>query len=377
MVWGIVMELGINGSVGRSAFLATGLASVDELYDLARDKSPQSRRQLTQAISEVLETELSFREAELVSDVLIALLKQAEHDFRKTLAERLSIMDGVPLRLVLHMANEDIDIARPVLQKSSVLGEFDLLYIIKSKSAEYWRAIATRESLSEQVVDVLADCNDFETALALAENTNITLSNRVLNIFAEIAQGAETLAVPLLRRDEVSEEIASMLYRYVSAEIRSFIVENYDVDVKQIDNVISEVEEEFTSSVPKGLMPEDYMIEDAREHQRNGSLTAHLMLSALRRGHIRSFVAQMSVYTGLSCEMIGQVLSQTSGQGLAVIAKAYDFEKSDFISMFMLTNKIWNYGRIVEMNDLHRAIGYYERATKDVTSKILSSKKAH
>lgn len=371
------MELTVEGSASRSAFLATGLGNVDELYDLARDKSPQSRQQLTHAISVVLEADLSFREAELVSDVLISLLKQAERDLRMALSERLAVMDGVPLRLVLHMANDEIEIARPVLQKSTVLGEFDLLYIIKSKSAEYWRAIATRELLSEQVMEVLANSDDFETALALAENTNITLTDRVLNVLANIAQDAETLAVPLLRRGEVSEETASMLYRYVSEEIRSFIVENYDVDARVIDVAIKDVVEEFSYSVPKGFMPEEHMLAAARACMESGTLTSNLMLSSLRRGHVRTFVAQLSVYTGMSCEMIGKILSQTNGQGLAIISKAYDFEKSDFISMFMLTNKIWNYGRVAEMSDLHRAIGYFERATKDIALNLLRSNAPH
>ncbi len=368
------MELGIEGGSGRSAFWATGLGDIDALYDLARDKSPQSRHQLTHAIIKILDADLSFREAELISDVLISLLKQAEHDLRRTLAERFAVMDDIPLRLVLHVANDEIDIARPVLQKSSVLGEFDLLYIIKSKSAEYWRAIATRESLSDKVMEELSQCDDFETAMALAENTNITFTDSVLNILSDKAQGAETLAVPLLRREEVTQEIATMLYQYVSEEIRSFIIDNYDVDVSKIDVVFKDVEEELSLSVPKDLLPEDYMIEEAQAYNDNGGLTPQLMLSALRRGHVRTFIAQMSVYTGLSCEMVRGVLSQTSGQGFAVIAKAYDFEKPDFISMFMLTNKLWNYGRIVEAADLHRAIKYFERATKEVALEIVRSK---
>ncbi len=365
-----------NGASGHSIPKAGAIAlgDVKKLYDLAKDKTSEAREELTRIVSGALEVDLSARESELISDVLIKLLKQAERDMRMALAEKLSLIDDVPLRLVLHLANDEVEVARPILKKSSVLGEFDLLYIIKSKTAEYWRAIATREELSDKVMGVLAETGDFETALALSENTNISLTDGVLTILADMAQDSEVLAVPLLRRSEVSADIAAMLYRYVGAEIKQFIADNYDVDVQKVEAVVDRVVQEFTTPIPKDFMPEDYMIEAAESAKEKGMLNSKMFLSSLRRGHVRSFIAQLAVYTGLSIEFIGHIMSQTNGQGLAVISKAYDIEKQDFISMFMLTNKIWNYGRIVEAHDLHTAIGYYNRATKEVALDIIRAK---
>ena len=148
------MNLNIGGRAGHNAQIMAQFGDLDQLYDLARETSSESREALACAVSSVLDKELTARESELVADVLIALLKQAAKDVRHAMAERLAIMDDVPLRLVLHLANDEIDIAKPILNKSSVLGDFDLLYIIKSKPAEYWREIAMREYLSGQVMSV-------------------------------------------------------------------------------------------------------------------------------------------------------------------------------------------------------------------------------
>lgn len=365
----------IEGPEGRPFFWATGIPNVESLYDLARDDHPQSRQQLTFTVSKILDTDLSYRETELLSDVLISLLKQAEKDFRLALSERFSVMDSIPLRLALHLANDEIEIAAPVLENSRVLGDFDLLYIIKSKPAEYWRAIAKRHGLSENVMEELANCDDFDTSLALVENTGITLNDTVMSILADKAQGYEQLALPLLRRDEVGEDIAQALYRYVGVEIRKFICENYDVNTAHVDQAVAQVKKEFGSDVSREIEPEDYMIEAAQAHMDKGSLSVPVMLSALRRGHLRTFVAQISVFTGLSCSLISKVLSQGNGQGLAIIAKAYNFKKSDFVSMFMLTNKLWNYGRMVESRDLHRAIHYFDRIEQDKARALLLSHK--
>ncbi|MDB5490479.1 MAG: hypothetical protein JWO78_328, partial [Micavibrio sp.] len=112
-----------------------------KLYSLASDETPAARAELTGAIAALLEKDLPVGERELVSDLLINLMRQAEKDLREALSERLSTMEHAPLRIVLHMANDEISIARPVLRHSPVLSDLDLMYIIKSKDASYWQEI--------------------------------------------------------------------------------------------------------------------------------------------------------------------------------------------------------------------------------------------
>ena len=104
-----------------------------KLYGLAKDKKPLARAELMSIISDLLGMNLSPRESELIADVLIALMRQAEKDLRQALAERLSMLEKAPLRLILQISHDEIEIAAPVLRNSAVLGELDLIYIIKSK----------------------------------------------------------------------------------------------------------------------------------------------------------------------------------------------------------------------------------------------------
>ena len=153
------------------------------LYQLAQEKKPEARAELSQSVVGLLGANLRINEQELVADILISLMRQAERDLRQAIAERLSIMDNVPLRLVLHMAQDEITVAESVLCTSPVLNDLDLLYIIQSKTAEYWRAIARREHINEPVIDTLADTRDVETACHLAENSKIALTSLIIEIF--------------------------------------------------------------------------------------------------------------------------------------------------------------------------------------------------
>ena len=369
------MDINIAGSTNKPASIAAKLGNVDKLYDLARNKNSQARALLAHEIGSILEADVTLSEGEMVADVLIELLRQAETDIRQSLSEKLSVLDTVPLRLVLQLANDDIEIARPVLKNSPVLGEFDLMYIIKSKTSEYWQTIATRKCLSDQVIDVLADTNDFDTALALAENTEIVLTQHAMVALSDIARDSDVLAIPLLRRSEVPSELAMALYKYVGEEIKNFIAKNYELDIEKVSNVVDQTVKEFGDcSTAEECAPENHMLEAARAASTRGMLSVQGMLATLRIGNVRSFVAQMSVYTDVPAEIVTRILMQKNGQGLAVLSKAYGIEKQDFISIFMLTAKFWNYGRLVEPKEIKKAVEYYNRATPDLAMQIIKGK---
>tara|TARA_R110001592_G_scaffold16881_19_gene71801 strand:- start:7636 stop:8790 length:1155 start_codon:yes stop_codon:yes gene_type:complete len=372
-----IMDTSIVGSTHRPVSIGVQLGEVDKLYYLARDKKPESRAILTHEIGAILEADVTPRESEMVADVLIELLRQAESDLRQALSEKLAVIDKVPLRLVLQLANDEINIARPVLQHSEVLGEFDLMYIIKSRTPEYWQTIAMRKNLSDQVIDVLADTQDFETALALAENTEIMLTQHAMTALSDIARESDVLAMPLLRRSEVPSDLAMALYKYVGEEIKNFISTNYDLDIGTVSSAVDKTVEDFTDwSVPEECMPEAHLMEAAKAAKSRDMLTVQGMLTTLRRGNLCSFVAQLSVFTDVPAEMIVRILMQKNGQGLAIISKAFGFEKQDFVSIFMLTSKFWNQGRMIEPSEIKSAMEYYNKATQELAMEIIKGKLA-
>lgn len=369
------MNLSFLDKASNVTPLLVRLYDSHRLYGLAKDKKPLARAELTTVVSDLLQMNLSIRESELVADVLIELVRQAEKELREALAERLSILDNVPLRLILKIANDDIEIARPVLKNSPVLGDLDLIYIIKSKSTEYWQAIATRSTLSDQVINILADTRDIDTAIAMAENKNIKLSERAAVILSDMAQDSETLAAPLLRREEIGNEIASKLYKFVGQELKKFITQNYQIESSLLIDTVNDVVLELTEAAQETgeFVPTANMLKAADRFKEKGLLTTQLMLGTLRRGQVQSFVAQFSKFTGLSTKTVEEVLTQPNGQGLAVACKAFGILKADFISIYLLTNRVRNRGRMVDMNDMTRAVNYYNRIKADVARNIMTN----
>lgn len=333
-----------------------------KLYALAKDDKPLARSELSGAICELLDSARNEREGELIADILVSLIRQAEKDFKEALSERLSSMDNVPLRLALHLANDEIQVAEPMLSRSSVLGDLDLIYIIKSKDSEYWRAIAKRESMSDQLVSVLADTRDNATVQILLKNNTIILPERALKIIGEMAQNSEMIARPLLSRKEVDGELATALYKNVGRELQSYIQQRFCIDPKVLAEVVDSTYIEFRDVAASEFTPTSTMLKTAMRQKEKGLLTMAAMLGTLRRAQLQTFIAQFSVYTNIPASQIESALREKEGKTFALICKAFNVLKPDMVTMFLLTNRVRNNVQLVDMNDVSRVVNFYNRA---------------
>ena len=379
------MVLDINNIDEESVIVPALVRLYDsqKMINLAQDKHPDARNELTSIIASLLEMDLSPKESELVADVLISLMRQVERDLCLAIAERLSVMETVPLRLALHIANEEIEIAKPILKHNKIFSDMDLIYIIKSKTADYWRAIAQREEMSAEIVEMLAETGDFGTALNLVQNQSITLSDGALNALVDLAQGNDDLAGPLMRRDEATQDIIKTLYQSVSMALKYEIREEFQMFDGDIDDAIDDVTFEFvnvatgTQDLTHNKNNNDAAtashMKVAALYKEKGLLTVPLMLKTLKRGQYLSFIAQLAIYLDISRETTEQIMRQKTGQGLAVACRASDIQRSDFVSMYLLSARLRNKGGMVDAKRIKRATDYFDTIDRATARDILKS----
>jgi uncharacterized protein (DUF2336 family) len=356
--------------------LLVRLHESQRLYTLARDKGPAARAEVTNAVAELLYIELSPRERELLTDVLIALTRQAERDLRSALAERLSVLDNVPLRLALHMANDEIGVAEPVLRKSTVLNDLDLIYIIKSKGRDYWQVIADRDKLSPHVVDILAGTKDPATAIVLSKNDRVCLTEHAISILGEMAKGDDAIARPLLARPEIPESLARALYTFVGTEIKAYLRTYYDIPDQAIEEAAEDIFVEFSDSSPSQFMPSKHMVGAADKFAVLGMLNMQIMMETLQRGQIATFIAFFARYTGVSVKRIHDSLREACPKGLAVACRAFGVPKADFSRIYLMTNRMRSRDRIINQQDMMEVLAYFEKVNPEVARRIVKRESA-
>lgn len=351
------------------------LHDASKRYVLGGQQDDQLRTRVANTVGQILEHSLSANERAMVADIIMSLVRQAEIDLKESISERICMMDGIPEDVVLQLAHDTIQVAKPILEHSPVLSDMDLLYIIQSKSAEYWQAIARRKLLDVTVVDALVGCNDESTALCLLLNDSIELKISALEAFAELSKYSDSLAEPLLRREGLPQKIVMDLFWHVSADLREHILGNYNIPKEKLDEALHDALDDFTDTAA-GLQdpkPSKLMVDLAEQYGRMDRITDAILIKTLRRGQVRFFVAMMSERTGLPHSTIHQIMRQVGGQGMAVACRATNVRKENFVSLFLLSRSLTRGDRAVDAIELRKAIRYYDAMTEDMATTILAN----
>jgi len=337
------------------------------------------RQRVVQTVAQILEINLTRAERDMIADILMSLVRQAELDLRESLAERLCMMEDIPEEIVLQLAHDTISVAKPVLKYSPVLTEQDLLYIIQSKGLEYWQAIAQRKLLDSAVIDALVERQDETTAVHLLLNEAIEMKTSALQAFAELSKYSEKLAEPLLRRKELPESIAMDLYWHVSEKLRQHVVKNFNIPKEKLEAALSDALEDFTDTAATSMggmespKPSALMGNLAKQYGNLDRITDAMLIKTLRRGQVRFFVALLAERTGLNHDTILEIMRQVGGQGMAVACRACKITKETFVSIFLLSRSLTRSDRAVDAIELRKAIKYYDALSEDMATSIMAN----
>lgn len=135
-----------------------GNIDVDTLMRLARDKSVGSRTKLADIIGDLFfgaTGTLNDSEQTIMSDILRQLIQDVEISVRKHLAIQLSNQADAPHDLVIALANDESEVAYPLLLRSRVLRDQDLVAIVHHRTLEHQLAVSMRDSVSTTVSSTL------------------------------------------------------------------------------------------------------------------------------------------------------------------------------------------------------------------------------
>jgi hypothetical protein len=367
------MDLNVFDKSPEMKGILVQLYEANKLYSQSKKSKGPARIELSKAIAELFHLELSAREKELVADVLISLSRQAEKEMRRALSEKLSKIDTVPLSLILHLANDEISIAAPILKNSRVLNDLDLLYIVKSKGADYWQVIASRANLRVEVVDALASTRDIGTAIVLTANERIHMTGYALQILSEMAQETEMLAGSLLKRPEMPASLAFVLYDHVGTALKDYINAFFEKPDIQVDMAVDDILVDFVNSEPlPEFMPDDDMIKRAKEQKRLQFLTTDMMMTAIKDGDIKNFIAMFSVHTDISIQKTHNFLMQACPKGFVIACRAFGIQKNDFSRIFLLTHKMRSKDRMVDHKILIDLLEYFDTVRPEKALRIVS-----
>ncbi|MBL6431235.1 MAG: DUF2336 domain-containing protein [Alphaproteobacteria bacterium] len=162
----------------------------------------------------------SDEQIETYDHVLVRLADMVEAQARAFIADRLAILRRAPENTVRRLAQDEIVVARPLLERSTVLRDVDLIEIARDCGDDHRMAIATREILSELVTDVLVEEGGDPVKRAVAENAGASLSSSGVSRLLNAASIDEELQLALAERGDLQEAEISRLAELAGERVR-------------------------------------------------------------------------------------------------------------------------------------------------------------
>ena len=191
------------------------LGQLTRLLKMAQSQDQSSRRVVFENMVDLFlsaEGRLSDRERALMTGIIGQLLHEMEMRLRRDLAQRLSALEAGPHELIVALANDEIEVAKPLLTSSKVLRDVDLIEVVRHRSSEHQLAVAMRAPLAAEVSQALIDQGDENVIERLLKNRDATLSRRALEYLVAEAQRVGRFQEPVLNRPDLPPELAHRLF---------------------------------------------------------------------------------------------------------------------------------------------------------------------
>ncbi|MBL8835535.1 MAG: DUF2336 domain-containing protein [Alphaproteobacteria bacterium] len=316
-------------------------AALRQLLGLAQDKSRSSQRALVENITDLYitaEGRLTERERALISDILQKLVRELEFEVRKRLAERFAVIPGAPVDLMVMLANDQIDVARPILQGSPVLRDPDLIEIVRHRTREHLLAIAMRMPLGADVTDAIVERGDEIAIEALLRNHDAAISARSLEYLVAESERIDRFQEPLVRRADLPPRLAARMYWWVSAALRQAILAAFPVNPALVDDIVEETTRAAIADTRLQSL-DDAARRLVDELIGTQILDERFLLQALRSGRPAVFVAGIAKMARLDPRIVRRLVFEPGGQSLAIVCRALGLERSAVANILLLAQR--------------------------------------
>jgi uncharacterized protein (DUF2336 family) len=296
---------------------------VRQFLQWVRYAPPGERAEATSALARAyLHSELSADDLAAAEGAMIMLLDDPSPLVRRALSEAFASAQNAP-RVVVHaLASDQPEIAAPVLSRSPLLLDEDLVDLIATGHPECQVAIATRAMLPCTLAAAIAEVAAAEACLALLENTEAEIAlfsiDRMVERFGHLAPIRENL----LDRDDLPMVTRQALLSKLSQTLAGFVAARHWLGPEHAEVAAREACEKATVALAADT-PYEEVSEFIQHLRQSGQLTAGMILRALLSGNVVLFEEALSELSGVPIDRAASYIHDRNISGFrALYAKA-------------------------------------------------------
>ena len=346
---------------------------IGNLLEMALDRTTHGRGALAESILQVClqnNANLSAKEFEITFDILRKLISDVEMEVRQTIAERLALRGDLPHDIALFLANDEIEVAYPVLVDSTALEDIDLIMIARGKPASHQIAVTLRRNLSEAVSKVLVDTKNVDVIDSLLRNPSALISSDTMEQMVEMSRSISPLHKPLLQRDDLAPDLAWRMYGWVGAALKSFIIDTFPESAPSIETAIDDV---IDRALASSHDDNDLLFVDESEPE---PITTSGLVQTLETEGLESFGRAFAYFSGLNVDATPSLFADTGGESIAIVCKACGVPIGDFLRIFVLLRAQLNKPVSHDSTEFQAVSNFFKRLDVKSANSILSEWRA-
>jgi uncharacterized protein (DUF2336 family) len=335
---------------------AHDMSDMGRLAQLAVNPQGTSREEIFLAVASLYRiqgTGLNPRERALMHEILRRLTRDVEMAIRIALAERLADDTTAPHDLILLLADDSIEVARPLLLRSPLLTDEDMLRLLTGSGEAHHEIVATRAHIGEPVTEVLAKSNVESVLVALVRNATAKISPAAFESLVEKSRAIASLQEPLTRREDLPPVLASRMCEWVTDALKSYIAKNYRIAPERLDDAIAQAHILVQSEpAPPKSPPAESAQKLIEKLAASGQLKAGFLLRVLHQGQLDLFDLALAKLVNLPIAELRAKFYEGGPRAVALACRGVGIDRCVFNTVFNLSRQARNMRTTLAPTDL-------------------------
>ncbi len=304
----------------------------------------------------------------LFDEVMGKLVSAIEAKARARLSVRLADAAKAPTGVIRKLAaDDDIEVARPVLKDSKRLTDADLLATARVKGQSHLLAIAERDSLSEAVTDVLVMRGDRRVAHSVARNTGARFSDAGFRSLVRRSASDEGLAMQVGTRADLPRQHFLSLLEQASTTVRTRLAMENPRASAAVQDVLTEVVGGIRSETRKSSSGYAAAREEVLALRRAGRLNESEVYRFAREGKFEQTVVALSYMCSIELDAVEHGLQEQGHEIVLILAKIAGFSSTGAKALLLLKTA----DRGISAQDLDHALRSYDQLQASTAQRVL------
>src|SRR6202166_2838924 len=292
---------------------------VRQFLQWVRHAPPGERAEATSALARAyLHSDLSSDDLAAAEGAMIMLLDDPSPLVRRALSEVFASSQKAPPVVVHALAADQPEIAVPILLRSPLLLEDDLIDLIATGHPEAQTAIAGRVLLSRPLGAAIAEVGSAQACLELLENPSADIAlfsvDRIVERFGHLAAIRETLTA----RDDLPMATRQAVLSKLSQTLAGFVVGREWLGPEHAEYAAREACEKAPVALAADTAYEEVGALVAHLRQ-SGQLTAGMILRAVLSGNVVLFEEALAELSDVPLDRVTSYIHDRNISGFGAL----------------------------------------------------------